>query len=70
VQLRLALMKQNEESKYLIKTLQGILMILPQSKTFTVLKTRLDCVNITNFTLQFVEINDKGENKEQVLNKE
>jgi len=44
-------MKQNEESKYLIKTLQGILMILPQSKTFTVLKTRLDCVNITNFTL-------------------
>ena len=29
-------------------------MILPQSKTFNVLKTRLDCVNITNFSLPFI----------------
>ena len=29
-------------------------MILPQSRTFNVLKTRLDCVNITNFSLPFV----------------
>ncbi len=51
-------MKQSEENKYLIKTLQGILMILPQSKTFTVLKARLDCVNITNFSLPFVSEDD------------
>ena len=65
VQLRLQLMKQTEENKYLIKTLQGVLMILPQSKTFTVLKTRLDCVNITNFSLPFVSdgklVDENGE---------
>jgi hypothetical protein len=48
----------------LIKTLQGVLMILPQSKTFTVLKTRLDCVNITNFTLPFVELKDGNDKKD------
>jgi vacuole morphology and inheritance protein 14 len=68
VQLRLQLMKQTEENKYLIKTLQGILMILPQSKTFTVLKTRLDCVNITNFSLPFVNdgqlVDENGEPQE------
>ena len=31
-------------------------MILPQSKTFNILKTRLDCINITNNTLPFVQI--------------
>ena len=31
-------------------------MILPQSKTFNILKTRLDCINITNNTLPFVKI--------------
>ena len=30
-------------------------MILPQSKTFILLKTRLDCVNITNFNLPFID---------------
>ena len=30
-------------------------MILPQSKTFTVLKTRLDCVNITGFNMPLIE---------------
>ena len=48
-------MKQTPETKFLIKTLQGVLMILPQSKTFGVLKTRLECVNITNYSLPFVE---------------
>jgi hypothetical protein len=51
------MMKQNDETKFLIKTLQGILMILPQSKTFNVLKTRLDCVNITSFSVPLVEDN-------------
>lgn len=48
-------MKQTDDTKYLLKTLQGILMILPQSKTFTVLKTRLDCVNITGFNMPLIE---------------
>jgi len=53
--LRVQLMKQSEETKYLLKTLQGLLMILPQSKTYSVLKDRLDCVNITNFSLPYIE---------------
>lgn len=31
---------------YLIKTLQGILMMIPISKAFTALKTRLECVSL------------------------
>ena len=57
-------MKQTDETKFLIKTLQGLLMILPQSKTFGVLKTRLECVNITNYSLPFVEdIEQKAEDQ-------
>lgn len=59
-------MKQNEENKYLIKTLQGLLMILPQSRTFNVLKTRLDCVNIANFSLPFVELNEENDKKDSI----
>lgn len=59
------MMKQNTKSKYLLKTMQGILMILPQSKTFNVIKTRLDCVNITNFSLPFI-----GEENENIMNEE
>lgn len=65
-------MNQNEQNKYLIKTLQGILMILPQSQTFTVLKTRLDCVNITNFSMPFINteeeiVSDKEANKKFIV---
>ena len=66
VQLRLALMKQSIETKYLIKTLQGVLMILPQSKTFNVLKTRLECVNISSYTLPFVEEQSAAKTREQL----
>jgi hypothetical protein len=55
VKLRMQLMQQNEENKYLLKTLQGILMMLPQSKSFDVLKTRLDCINITSFSVSFMD---------------
>ena len=34
-------------------------MILPQSQTFNVLKTRLDCVNITNFSLPFINADEE-----------
>jgi len=57
-------MNQNNENKYLIKTLQGILMILPQSQTFNVLKARLDCVNITNFNLPLVDESEEQLSKE------
>lgn len=33
-------------SKYLLKTLQGVLMILPICKSFHCLKARLECVKI------------------------
>ena len=60
------MMKQNTKSKYLLKTMQGILMILPQSKTFNVIKSRLDCVNITNFSLPFIgEEDEDAQNEEQ-----
>jgi hypothetical protein len=53
--------------------LQGLLMILPQSKTFTVLKTRLECVNVTNFELPFIdekqeEAANEDLNKQFILN--
>ena len=57
-------MKQNKKSKYLLKTMQGILMILPQSKTFNVIKVRLDCVNITNFSLPFIGEEEETEQDE------
>ena len=70
--IRIQMMKQNDQTKYLIKTLQGILMILPQSKTFNVLKTRLDCVNITSFSLPLAEdeINDPLSEEEKKALKE
>ena len=37
-------------------------MIIPQSQTFNVLKTRLDCVNITNFSLPFIEDEQQAQN--------
>jgi len=39
-------------------------MILPQSKTFNVLKTRLDCVNITGFSLPFICDEEEDETPE------
>lgn len=68
VNLRLQMMKQSKKSQYLLKTLQSILMILPQSKTFNVLKTRLDCVNLTNFSLPLVE-DEKEEQVDEEQNK-
>lgn len=35
-----------------------MLMIIPQCKTFNILKTRLDCINITNYSLPFVSIDE------------
>ena len=37
-------MRQDRQTQYLLKTLQGILMILPISKAFQALKTRIDCI--------------------------
>lgn len=45
--------------------MQGILMILPQSNTFKLLKKRLDCVNITNYSLPFIGEEDEEEMSEQ-----
>ena len=54
-------------------------MLLPQSKSFDVLKTRLDCINITQFSVTFTEEEEKAEltpeelveqkkkNKEEIL---
>lgn len=63
-------MKQNNKSKYLLKTMQGILMILPQSKTFNVIKTRLDCVNITNFSLPFIDEENEQDMSEEATKKQ
>ena len=41
-------------------------MILPQSKTFTVLKTRLECVNISGHALPFVEEQSTNKTPEQI----
>jgi vacuole morphology and inheritance protein 14 len=46
IDLRIELMRQDKNQKYLVKTLQGILMILPISKTFQALKTRLECISL------------------------
>lgn len=43
---RLEMIQQNEDSLYLVKTLQALLMILPLSKSFEALKSRLECLNI------------------------
>lgn len=47
--------------------MQGILMILPQSKTFHVIKSRLDCVNITNFSLPFINDEDDNDMSEEQI---
>lgn len=41
INLRIELTRQDENSKYLLKTLQGVLMLLPLSKSFQSLKKRL-----------------------------
>ena len=41
-------------------------MILPQSQTFNVLKTRLDCVNITNFSLPFINAEEEIKEDKEV----
>lgn len=50
-------------AKYLLKTLQGILMLLPLSKSFKSLKERLECINIAPFQL------DNNENEELFFGK-
>ena len=44
-------MRQDKQTQFLLKTLQGILMLLPISKAFQSLKTRLECVNVAAFEL-------------------
>ena len=51
IHLRIELTRQDQHSKYLMKTLQGILMLLPLSKSFQSLKKRLQCINIAPFEL-------------------
>ena len=51
IHLRIELTRQDTHSKYLMKTLQGILMLLPLSKSFQSLKKRLQCINIAPFEL-------------------
>jgi vacuole morphology and inheritance protein 14 len=55
--LRIELTRQDEQTKYLLKTLQGILMLLPLSKSFQSLKKRLQCIEIAPFELATVEEN-------------
>ena len=43
-------------------------MILPQSKTFNILKTRLDCVNITTFTMPLAIQNNVNKSNEELQN--
>jgi hypothetical protein len=38
-------MRQDRQTQFLLKTLQGVLMILPISKAFQSLKTRLECIS-------------------------
>lgn len=49
------------QAKYLLKTLQGVLMILPISNSFKTLKTRIECVNIAPYWLP---THEKSQNKE------
>lgn len=51
IHLRIELTRQDQHTKYLLKTLQGILMLLPLSKSFQSLKKRLQCINIAPFEL-------------------
>ncbi|CDW77902.1 vac14 family protein [Stylonychia lemnae] len=53
--LRIELMRQDRQTQYLLKTLQGILMILPISKSFQSLKTRLECINVATFELPLAQ---------------
>ena len=41
--LRLQLL-ETDKNYYLLKALYGLLMLLPQSNAFTMLRSRLDCV--------------------------
>ena len=51
INLRIELTRQDQQTKYLLKTLQGILMLLPLSKSFQSLKKRLQCINIAPFEI-------------------
>ena len=46
---------------YLIKTLQGVLMMIPISKAFNALKTRLECVSLDPNASSAVEAYDSKE---------
>ena len=51
------------QARYLLKTLQGILMIMPISNSFKILKTRIECVNIAPYWLPNAK--EKQEKKEE-----
>lgn len=55
INLRIELTRQDEASKYLLKTLQGVLMLLPLSKSFQSLKKRLQCISIAPFEVDLVD---------------
>lgn len=49
---------------YLIKTLQGILMMIPISKAFNALKTRLECVSLDpRASIAIEELDNKEANE-------
>jgi hypothetical protein len=51
----------------LVKTLQGILMILPISKAFQALKTRLDCISSTGYSTLEVPLSSYNAKNAQTL---
>ena len=54
---------------YLIKTLQGILMMIPISKAFTALKTRLECVNLdprASLAVEAFEMKEEEDDKKEI----
>ncbi|XP_065676079.1 protein VAC14 homolog isoform X2 [Hydra vulgaris] len=67
--LRLQLL-ETDKNYYLLKALYGLLMLLPQSSAFTLLRNRLDCVpNVHQLPPAIKDINLSKENKDVVVNK-
>ena len=59
-----------ERNQYLVRALYGLLMILPQSDAFMLLKQRLDCVpNYYNKVAKTSEFTNVTSSKEELYSK-
>jgi vacuole morphology and inheritance protein 14 len=61
--LRLQLLEPHK-NPYLLKTLYGILMLLPQSSAYDKLSKRLECVNTLSM-LHFIKLREKSQDDSQ-----